>query len=147
MKEGDTLYDISQKYYGSGDDFPQIVAANNLPDENTIEVGQVLEIPKLSPTPLPSTSTQPSVSPSPSSIQSYQQNTGYVAGGTGGPENETEWGTKITGTTYTVQAGDWLSKIAGRAYGNIYDFTKIASVNHITNPNEIEPGTVITIPR
>lgn len=67
--------------------------------------------------------------------------------GTGGAENQTIWGEKITGTTYTVQAGDWLSKIAGRAYGDVYQYDKIAKANNIANPDSIEVGTVLQIPR
>jgi nucleoid-associated protein YgaU len=40
-----------------------------------------------------------------------------------------------------------LSKIAGRAYGDVYQFDKIAKANNITDPNNIEVGTVLKIPR
>lgn len=53
---------------------------------------------------------------------------------------------QITATTYTVVEGDWLSTIAGRAYGDIYAYQKIADANNITNPDLIEPGQVLTIP-
>ena len=67
--------------------------------------------------------------------------------GTGGAENQTIWGEKITGDTYTVQAGDWLSKISGRAYGDIYSYQKIAQANNLANPDAIEVGMTIKIPR
>lgn len=67
--------------------------------------------------------------------------------GIGGATNETIWGEKISGDTYTVVDGDWLSKIAGRAYGDIMAFDKIAKANNISNPDLIEPGTVLKIPR
>lgn len=60
---------------------------------------------------------------------------------------DTKWGPKITDNTYTVQEGDWLSTISARAYGNIYSFNKIAQANNIPNPDNIEVGTVLTIPR
>ncbi len=84
-----------------------------------IETGQVIDLPKLT--------TQESL-------------------GTGGG-NATIWGDKIDGNTYTVVTGDWLSTIAGRAYGDVMAFQKIASANNIANPDLIEPGTVLTIPR
>jgi 5'-nucleotidase len=68
-------------------------------------------------------------------------------GATGGSANATMWGDKITGTSYTVQAGDWLSKIAGRAYGDVMAYQKIAEANKITNPDTIEVGTVLQLPR
>lgn len=143
VKDGDTLYSIAQKYYGDGYQFNQIVKANNLPDENNITVGQVLEIPKLTASPSPTAST----SASPSGSQQVSQQNTQLTQGTGGSNSETEWGPTITGGTYTVQAGDWLSKIAGRAYGDIYSYNKIAQANNISDPNLIEPGTVLTIPR
>jgi len=67
--------------------------------------------------------------------------------GVGGASNLTIWGEKITGETYTVVEGDWLSTIAGRAYGDPAAFQKIALANNIANPDNIEPGQVLKIPR
>lgn len=165
VKEGDTLFLIAEKYYQDGNKFTEIAKANNLKDVNSIEKGQVLQIPKLSqemaqtsPTPSesPSVSSSPSESPSPSpspsvtpetspspvpSFQPETQSTGIGGGDT------TIWGPTIHGDTYTVVEGDWLSKIAGRAYGDIFAFKKLAQANHIKNPDLIFPGQVLVIPR
>ena len=53
----------------------------------------------------------------------------------------------ITGDKYTVVKGDSLWKIAVRAYGDGYQWVKIASENNLTNPDLIHPGNVLTIPR
>lgn len=50
---------------------------------------------------------------------------------------------------YTVQEGDWLSKIALRAYGDMYAWEKIYEANKEAigpNPDNIEVGQVLTIP-
>lgn len=120
VKEGDTLFNIAEAYYKNGENFTEIAKANNITDVNRIETGQVLELPKLA-------ITQETL-------------------GTGGG-NSTIWGDRIEGNTYTVLEGDWLSTIAGRAYGDIMAFDKIAKANNISDPNNIEPGTVLTIPR
>lgn len=120
VKMGDTLFTIADKYYQNGYMYTEIAKANNLTNADQIETGQVLEIPKIS------TATQ---------------NLG-IGGG-----NTTIWGPRIEGNTYTVIEGDWLSTIAGRAYGDIMAFDKIAKANNIPNPDLIEPGTVLTIPR
>lgn len=117
VKDGDTLFTIAEKYYQDGKKFSEIAKANNLTDVNEIVVGQVLKIPS-----------------EPSEL------------GTGGG-NTTIWGPRIEGNTYTVVEGDWLSKIAGRAYGDIMAFDKIAKTNNISNPDHIEPGMVLVIPR
>ena len=52
------------------------------------------------------------------------------------------------GQTYTVQAGDTLSKIAERFYGKAADWKKIHEANKakIPNPDLIHPGDELTIP-
>ena len=63
-----------------------------------------------------------------------------------GPQ-DSEFGPAITTAEYTVQEGDWLSKIAARSYGDIFAYSKIAQANNITNPDYITTGMVLTIPR
>jgi nucleoid-associated protein YgaU len=50
--------------------------------------------------------------------------------------------------TYTVVAGDSLSKIAKREYGDAQKWTVIYDANRdkISNPDLIHPGQVLTIP-
>lgn len=126
VKEGDTLFTIAKKYYQDGYKYQEIAKANELSNVDTIEVGQVLQIPKLA-------EAQPSASPEPETA-------------TGGGDT-TIWGPNITADTYTVVEGDWLSTIAGRAYGDISAYTKLAEVNSIPNPDLIYPGQVLQIPR
>lgn len=117
VKDGDTLFTIAEKYYQDGYKFSEIAKANNLTNADQISTDQVLEIPKL----------------------------GMVVEQNDSPD--TSWGPKITSDTYTVVEGDWLSTIAGRAYGDIMAYPKIAQVNNIPNPDLIEPGQVLKIPR
>lgn len=127
VKEDDTLFVIAEKYYQDGYQYPEIAQANNLTNVDLLEVGQVLQIPKLekvSPSPSPVDEPSPSPSPDPSL-----------------------WGSPIKSDSYTVVEGDWLSKIAGRAYGDIMAYPRIAQANNIANPNLIYPGQVLTIPR
>lgn len=144
VKEGDTLFTIAENYYKSGDKFSEIAKANNLTDPNQLQTGQVLEIPKL----VAQASAQPSTTPQPSASPeaSTSPETTEQALGTGGG-NSTIWGSRIEGDTYTVVEGDWLSTIAGRAYGDIFTYKKLAEVNNIPNPDHIEPGMVLKIPR
>ncbi len=48
--------------------------------------------------------------------------------------------------TYTVVAGDTLSKIAQHFYGKASDYPKIAAFNGIDNPDRIRAGQVLRIP-
>lgn len=129
VKENDTLFAIAEKYYQDGYQYPEIARANNLTNVDLLEVGQVLQIPKLEkilPSPSPSSTEEPSPSPSP---------------------DPSLWGPPIKSDSYTVVEGDWLSKIAGRSYGDVMAYPRIAQANNIANPNLIYPGQVLTIPR
>jgi nucleoid-associated protein YgaU len=68
-----------------------------------------------------------------------------VAKGMGGP---TGAATTAPGRTYTVQAGDSLSKISKQFYGNANDYMKIFNANKdkLTDPDKIKPGQQLTIP-
>ncbi len=48
--------------------------------------------------------------------------------------------------TYTVVAGDSLSKIAKHFYGNANKWPLIQEANQIKNPDLIHPGQVLKIP-
>lgn len=150
VKEGDTLFLIAEKYYGDGFKYPEIVSANNLANADVVEVGQVLEIPKLEGVSAPTASPEVTATPEPTASPEAEQMPTEAAPGSKGAADVTmqqDWGPAITGDTYTVVEGDWLSKIAGRAYGDILAFDRIAQANNIQNPNLIEPGMVLTIPR
>ena len=57
-------------------------------------------------------------------------------------------GTAAEERTYTVIAGDSLSKIAKREYGDADDWHKIFEANRdqITDPDLIQPGQKLRIP-
>ncbi len=145
VKEGDTLYTIAENYYKDGFKYSEIVKANNLTDENNLTVGQVIEIPKVE----SQAAEQPQATPSPATqTQVADQDVVTPQGeGTGGAVNQTIWGERITSDTYTVVEGDWLSTIAGRAYGDVMAYEKIAAANNIADVDVIVPGQTLKIPR
>ena len=51
-------------------------------------------------------------------------------------------------STYTVQSGDTLSKIAKEHYGDANAYMKIFNANkdQLTDPDKIKPGQVLKIP-
>jgi nucleoid-associated protein YgaU len=62
----------------------------------------------------------------------------------GGPAG----GAQAPGRTYTVQAGDTLSKISKQFYGDGNDYMKIFNANKdkLKDPDKIQPGQQLTIP-
>ncbi len=140
VKEGETLFSIADKYYKDGYKYTEIAKANKLDNPDLLEKGQVLEIPKIE-----GVAVMQEASPSPEASISPQPSTEPETATGGG--NTTIWGPRIEADSYTVVSGDWLSTIAGRAYGDIFAYKKIADANNISNPDLIEPGTVLKIPR
>jgi nucleoid-associated protein YgaU len=49
--------------------------------------------------------------------------------------------------TYTVTAGETLSAIAGREYGNPKLWRPIALANDVADPHRLAPGARLVIPR
>lgn len=50
------------------------------------------------------------------------------------------------GQTYTVQAGDNLSKISKQFYGDPNKYQSIVRANQLENPDKIRPGQKLIIP-
>jgi len=119
VAKGENLWQIAIKYYNSGYNWVDIAKENKLANANILYVGQKLTIPATE-VRLPSTT--------------------QIARGTA-------FGPQITGDKYTVVKGDHLWGIAVRAYGDGFQWVKIARENKITNPNIIHSGNVLTIPR
>jgi nucleoid-associated protein YgaU len=70
--------------------------------------------------------------------------TGQGSSAAGGPSSSSG-----VGSTYTVKAGDTLSKIAKQALGNAGAYMEIFNANRdqLTDPDKIQPGQVLKIPQ
>jgi nucleoid-associated protein YgaU len=117
VKSGDYLWSIAEKIYGSGYNWVDLANANNLENPGIIYAGTKLVVPNVAPKTLTA------------------QN------------NPVEVANPITGSTYTVEKGDYLWSIAIRAYGDGYQWVKIAKANNLTNPDLIFSGNVLQLPR
>ena len=115
---GESLWSISEDYYGSGYNWVDLAESNDLTDYS-LEVGQVVALPEL--TVMEPTSTKTQVAETGSQT--------------------------LSGDNYTVVHGDNLWDIAVRAYGDGYKWTEIASVNNLDNPNVIHAGNILSLPR
>ncbi len=62
------------------------------------------------------------------------------------PETASKYGV-MSIPTYVVLKGDNLWTISVRAYGDGYQWTKIAQANNLTDPSLIHSGNVLKIPR
>jgi nucleoid-associated protein YgaU len=134
VKKGETLWSISQTYYQKGSDWKKIADANNITDSKKIEIGQKLIIPDISETPVANDNTEIAQTSSPTPKPQITDEAAATS-------------SAINGSSYTVEKGDSLWKIAVRAYGDGYKWVDIAKENHLKNPNIIHQGNIFTIPR
>lgn len=116
--KGDNLWKIAVKNYNNGYNWTEIAKANNLKNPSSIDVGQKIILPNIE------------------KKEVISQN--KIVGKT-----ET-----ISTNEYKVVKGDNLWKIAVRAYGDGYQWTKIYQANKskIRFPSKLEIGMVLTIP-
>lgn len=120
VKEGDDLWSISEKIYGSGYNWVDLASVNKLENPGLLYVGTKLTVPDV----------KPKIVVNPVGTVNNAQNT-----------------SSITGSTYTVQKGDYLWAIAIRAYGDGYKWVEIAKANKLVNPDLIYSGNVLSLPR
>ena len=119
VKEGDDLWNISERFYGSGFNAYDISLANKIFDSSSLEVGKKLILPLVTP-------RQTTVGET-SSVATSQVT--YI-------ENK-----------YIVQPGDSLSMIAQKVYGDLSAWPRIMTANNLLSPDSIEAGMTLIIPR
>lgn len=121
---GDNLWMIAQTVYGDGYKWVDIAKANNLADPGDIHVGDKLVTPD-------------------ATLKELKDATVHTAD----DNMSTSTQTSIIGSSYTVVAGDTLWSIAVRAYGDGYQWVKIAQANNLADPDVIHKDNVLKIPR
>jgi len=120
VQEGDDLWQIAEKFYGSGFNVEDIAKLNNINDPNLIEEGQML------------------IMPSVTAKKSTDQ--GQISAISSGQ-------VKFKGDKYTVKDGDFLWKIAEDCYGDGNNWMRIAKENNLMSEDAIYTGLVLKIPR
>jgi len=119
VKKGDSLWKISEKFYGIGFNFIDIAKENKIENTNLLFADKEITIPKVNP------KTVVKIEPA-KAVTSSQA---------------------ITGDKYTIQKGDSLWNISVRAYQDGFKWVLIAKTNNLVNPNLIHSDNVLTIPR
>lgn len=111
----ESLWTVAEAYYKSGYNWVDLASANSLLNPDYITVGQKLIIPDVKPR----------------IIESGQIESAVISA----PKH----------TQVTVQQGDTLWDIAIIEYGSGYNWTEIARLNTIVNPDLIYPGVVLRL--
>lgn len=159
--EGDTLWSISEKVYGTGFNWQLIADANSVEDPNNIEAGTVLSIPSLDSEvdedeeSIEAEAETEANEPEESEESVELEDSSEVldeAEETEEPADDESADSEVSeaqsdATEYTVVAGDSLWKIAVAQYGDGYRWGDIASANVLDNPDIIHASNVLVIPR
>jgi len=141
VQEGQSLWEIAEDVYGDGFQWTKIAQANNITDPNSIEEGQTLTIPALESDELAMETEEETSTPRPEDDQPLAETPTEAM-----QEEVSEPAEVAEGTTYTVQKGDSLWKIAQEVYGDPYQWVAIAKANDLVNPDLIHAGNVFVLP-
>ncbi|NBV64029.1 MAG: LysM peptidoglycan-binding domain-containing protein [Planctomycetes bacterium] len=122
VKEGDSIVSIWRSLSGSERGWEKLLAANPGVDPSRLKIGQVLKVPDAAPASPTGTSQSTSTAPT----------------------------TKTSGaTTYTVESGDTLHRIANKVYGDSKLWNQIYEANKSTigsDPAALKVGMKLQIP-
>ena len=137
VQPGENLFRISLKY---GISWPELMRANNLANSN-VYVGQLLLIPVAG-----ASAIEPTATPIPVETASAEEapQTAPVEEAEPASEVETIAAPEVTASSYVVQRGETLFRIAVR-YGT--STAALAQANGIANANFVYAGQTLTIPR
>jgi len=132
--KGDDLWHISEKYYKSGYNYVDIMSENKISGKGVITPGMDLRIPKVEPKKITVVVIKTDIT-----ISDKGDVVKPVVKATEAP---------IEAGEYTTQNGDSYWKLAVRAYGDGFKWTKIYWANKkiFANPDLIYTGVKITIP-
>lgn len=141
VQAGDSVSSIARDQLGSMDYADEIIAENGITDPNQIEIGDVLVLPDVDGA-MEGESMEEEAMEDDDSMMEEEAMEGEVM-----EEEAVTQTISITGDSYTVQKGDHLWDIAERAYGDGNMYTTIIEANNLRNPDRLEEGTVLTLPR
>lgn len=115
VQTDESLWTIAEQYYKSGYNWVDLASANNLSNPDYVTVGQTLVIPDVKPI----------------TVEAGQISAASISA----PIH----------AQVTIQQGDTLWNIAQQEYGSGYQWTEIARLNTMTNPDLIYPGAVLRL--
>ncbi|MCB9761421.1 MAG: DUF3380 domain-containing protein [Alphaproteobacteria bacterium] len=163
VQSGDTLSKIARAVLGDSSRYMEIFEANadQLSSPNAIRVGQVLRIPSSAPAveeqpteqaPVEQPAVEQPAVEQPVETAPVEQAPVETAPVETAPVETTPEVTEEPaapeGTTYTVQAGDTLGRIAAQVLGDSRRYMEIfeANADQLSSPNAISIGQVLRIP-
>lgn len=143
---GETLWQLALRFYGDAELYRLIATASGIPDPGAIDVGQRLILPDFTRYTVAAGDTLSALA-----SRFYGDADLYPliadASGISNP-SDIDVGQQLIipdATRYTVVAGDTLSKLALRFYGDTTLYPLIATFNGIADPDAIDVGQLLVI--
>lgn len=143
---GETLSALALRYYGDPELYRLIATASGIANPNVINVGQRLILPDFTSYPVAAGDTMSALA-----LRFYGDAEMYpliaAASGIANPSN-IDVGQRLIvpdATRHTVSAGDTLSALAFRFYGDTALYPLIAAFNGIADPAALDVGQVLVI--
>lgn len=143
VQEGDTLWSIAERRYGSGHNYTDIMSANNMANPDALEKGQKLALPDVE----PKTATTGAAQNNEQGEQQQMQAQDKDKDKEQSQQQDKQQQADSQTTEYTVQPGDTLALISQKVYGTQENWQRIAEANNIMNPDQIAVGMKLMIPR
>lgn len=143
VRSGDTLFQITQRYYGSGNLWRDLAKFNNMDRAGTVHVGSRLKIP--SKDVLLGKATTLTSNPDAGVKMLRPADPAPKAQPPKAPARDRN-APRIELASYTVQKGDTLGVISQRKLGSAKRWQEIAELNNLDDEDDITTGTVLKLP-
>jgi nucleoid-associated protein YgaU len=130
VARGDDLSKIAKEYYGDRQLWIEIAEVNGITAPDLLEVGQELVLPEV---------VGAEIS---ASVPEVDTEVLVGLGSSSGSHLDIR-----TTTSYVVQPGDTLAKVAGKVYGDEGKWSVIFEANGMWSPDYLEAGQELVIPR
>lgn len=144
VRTGDTLFQITQRYYGNGNLWRDLAKFNNMDREGTVHVGSRLKIP--SKDVLLGKSSTLTSNPDSGVKMLRPTDPAPKAQPPKTTPSRDRAAPKIELASYTVQKGDTLGVISQRKLGSAKRWQEIAELNNLDDEDDITTGTVLKLP-
>ncbi len=126
LKRGESLYQISKRFYNSNNAVKLIMQINNIEDVNKVFAGQTIKLPTME------------------QVNNYKE---PVKSSNSSTEVETTPASEGIPNEYTIKAGDNLFQISKRFYGNGSMVNAIVELNGLQSAESIKVGQIIKLPK
>jgi len=139
IAENDSLWSIAEEYFGDGNLWPKIKAANPGLDENSLKVGQVILLPPKEETKSPAEPPKAVEKPSPTPAEPKP---GVAPGGPAESKPPARM------QTYVVEKDETLFAIAKKLLGNGGRWRELLELNKdkLSRPEDLKAGMELKVP-